>query len=591
MSHTASKSFGNNNFLYSSDEENEDVEIFFDDSSDGEDEDNSDIDKNISDKIFEFGSKNKSNNLVKVPETSNINSYRLIELLKNDTGANNIILSHKKFKDKNEYILFPDKENFIKYQIIELNLLLEKQNNDFTKKLCQDNDFSVQEYTDRLISLLATSFWSVYEVEKKLLCLEQSKDLISTTGIWNDLIEITDLQQDSMLCPICCENILDFQAIPFIKIKNCDDINHMACKNCYSMYFKTNISDNTEIKCIGGSCNKTISYTSIKNFNKIYFENLVNFSVLQSFNDFNNTNINSCPESDCENVILSKTCTDFSNKNNLSVNIEPVSCLASHKFCLSCKKEFHSPITCNLLKKWFNKINDGNESLNWVLNNTQPCPTCDVDIEKVDGCNHMKCGFCKHEFCWICQKDWSAHGGSFYDCMNKRDIDSKKEKNIQNESFNRFRNYYKFFIESENNMLLDMRLFNKLTKRKLNNMSTVFGMSFVELEFLNDCVRELVQARNMIKYSFALLYFMDQSHNLFHIFTHNQMELLSKIDELSDLLVDINMDSTLPNSKRDTKVIQLKPYLIQSTSILQKLQLNLAKCGQDLIFKKLEIFN
>lgn len=135
-----------------------------------------------------------------------------------------------------------------------------------------------------------------------------------------------------------------------------------------------------------------------------------------------------------------------------------------------------------------------------------------------------------------------------------------------------------------------MRIFNKLIENKLNKLSVAFGMSLTELEFLTDCVKEVVNARNMIKYSFALLYFMDQSHNLFHIFTHNQMLLLDKIDEVSDVLIEANLDSNLSNSKTDLKIIKMKPYLIRNTSMLKKLQVTVNKCAFDLVKNKIEIY-
>ncbi len=34
----------------------------------------------------------------------------------------------------------------------------------------------------------------------------------------------------------------------------------------------------------------------------------------------------------------------------------------------------------------------------------KPCPMCGVLIEKSDGCMHMACKMCKHNFCWQCGK-------------------------------------------------------------------------------------------------------------------------------------------------------------------------------------------
>ena len=38
----------------------------------------------------------------------------------------------------------------------------------------------------------------------------------------------------------------------------------------------------------------------------------------------------------------------------------------------------------------------------------QQCPECRVRIEKASGCNHMTCGSCHYQFCWLCR-------GRYYD--------------------------------------------------------------------------------------------------------------------------------------------------------------------------------
>lgn len=32
------------------------------------------------------------------------------------------------------------------------------------------------------------------------------------------------------------------------------------------------------------------------------------------------------------------------------------------------------------------------------------CPHCQAVIEKIEGCPSMKCGYCRHKFCWNCLK-------------------------------------------------------------------------------------------------------------------------------------------------------------------------------------------
>lgn len=51
--------------------------------------------------------------------------------------------------------------------------------------------------------------------------------------------------------------------------------------------------------------------------------------------------------------------------------------------------------------------NDGEKrSLEWIRHNTKKCPKCRADIEKNEGCRHMTCINCKHEFFWCCLRDY-----------------------------------------------------------------------------------------------------------------------------------------------------------------------------------------
>jgi len=40
----------------------------------------------------------------------------------------------------------------------------------------------------------------------------------------------------------------------------------------------------------------------------------------------------------------------------------------------------------------------------WKLSHTRPCPGCSSPIIKDGGCNHVRCGRCRVEFCWACMR-------------------------------------------------------------------------------------------------------------------------------------------------------------------------------------------
>ena len=70
------------------------------------------------------------------------------------------------------------------------------------------------------------------------------------------------------------------------------------------------------------------------------------------------------------------------------------------------------------------------ENALWFTANTKICPNakCGVPIEKNQGCNHMKCGTCKFDFCWKCMTEWKGHD-SWYNC-NKFEKAKKKNANL-----------------------------------------------------------------------------------------------------------------------------------------------------------------
>jgi hypothetical protein len=45
----------------------------------------------------------------------------------------------------------------------------------------------------------------------------------------------------------------------------------------------------------------------------------------------------------------------------------------------------------------------------WMRSFCRNCPKCRVPIQKMQGCNHISCKSCRHEFCWKCGVKWSKH--------------------------------------------------------------------------------------------------------------------------------------------------------------------------------------
>ena len=132
-----------------------------------------------------------------------------------------------------------------------------------------------------------------------------------------------------------------------------------------------------------------------------------------------------CPAIGCANIIEKSEYTLEST----------VRCSCNSMYCFHCKKEEHVPASCKYLELWLEKEKADSENLTWLKANTKPCPKCQCNVEKNQGCNQMICSKCKHSYCWLCQQDWSTHGGKtggYYAC-NIFEEKKKSDKNFVSE--------------------------------------------------------------------------------------------------------------------------------------------------------------
>ena len=160
-----------------------------------------------------------------------------------------------------------------------------------------------------------------------------------------------------------------------------------------------------------------------------YFQKYLTWHCKQ-FTDHNKS-IKWCPQKGCSYIIEK---SEYCN-NNI------VECRCGNRFCFKCGQEDHLPTECNLVELWVEKEKNDSENLTWIKANCKPCPKCNANIEKNQGCMHMNCRECNHSFCWLCLTEWKLHGsktGGYYACkiyeeMKETNKDLKnKEKIIEN---------------------------------------------------------------------------------------------------------------------------------------------------------------
>jgi hypothetical protein len=186
----------------------------------------------------------------------------------------------------------------------------------------------------------------------------------------------------------------------------------------------------------------------------------------------------------------------------------------------------------------------------WMMDNTKACTKCGVSIQKNEGCNHMTCKSCKHEFCWVCLTDWREHtqstaGTNFYYACNRlqdeaaqrrastasnaREAATQKAKEIS-----RFYHYFRRFRNHENSRKLEANLHIAIASR-IAEMTRVSGLSASSFNFISICLHELLTNRTVLRNSYAYGYFLPLG-DIKTMFETEQENLEKWTERLSDLV-------------------------------------------------------
>eukprot|EP01130_Rhizamoeba_saxonica_P004154 TRINITY_DN170_c0_g1_i1.p1 TRINITY_DN170_c0_g1~~TRINITY_DN170_c0_g1_i1.p1 ORF type:complete len:507 (-),score=106.68 TRINITY_DN170_c0_g1_i1:453-1973(-) len=205
-------------------------------------------------------------------------------------------------------------------------------------------------------------------------------------------------------CPICFD---DFGIEEIYLIDGCF---HRYCRVCLEMMLVSKINEGAvkKISCPDPGCGQEIEYHEVKQI-------LVTDNHWQKYEDFltrksleTMENLRWCPRPDCGNAMIG----DPDRPMMICPNEE-----CRFSFCFNCKEEWHSDATCEEYQEW--KIENSEAEARyqeWVEQNAKECPSCKTYIEKNGGCNHMTCKSCSHEFCWLCNADYTSGHFSNTDC-------------------------------------------------------------------------------------------------------------------------------------------------------------------------------
>ena len=401
-------------------------------------------------------------------------------------------------------------------------------------------------------TLLHANGWSLEIVVDKWM--EDPKGLYDQVGIEvpadmatniPEVVADGDTQRQSSLaesdCEICFEVATEKVSIP---------CGHVICKMCWEEYLKEKINSGkvSKLICPSFNCSELVPALVImslvpdeiyKKYLKFGLDNFVS----------GKSDIKWCPHPGCERAVQVPTnhgqgdqtrgsvsqvpATSSDNTENKETPIyRNVDCGLGHFFCWSCSKTAHDPCSCETWAQWEKEVKERLENKKgvqmavdmisdevWVGENCKPCPSCKAPIYKDDGCNHMTCYKCHHEFCWVCRGRWLFHGdwtGGYFECNNyiqkklaKRKMNKAKSQ-AQKKAKKKHGRYFKHVYDRYKNHLQSLDFELAILEKADEKMTKLRASTSTEedVTFFEDAARELLKCRHVLKGSYALSYFI-----------------------------------------------------------------------------------
>ena len=184
--------------------------------------------------------------------------------------------------------------------------------------------------------------------------------------------------------------------------------------------------------------------------------------------------------------------------------------------------EAHSPVDCKTVRKWMEKNSSESENLNWIIAHSKPCPKCLRRIEKNQGCMHMTCSICRHEFCWLCLRPWSEHSektGGHYSCNRyeaKKDApglirESQRKREAAASTLQRYLHYHERWMEHERARAKAQQQVDHVEEEVLMELGERLHTPLSQLKFITDALKQVVECRRILKWTYAYGYFLDDN--------------------------------------------------------------------------------
>ncbi|KAI9059786.1 hypothetical protein FKP32DRAFT_1633968 [Trametes sanguinea] len=328
------------------------------------------------------------------------------------------------------------------------------------------------------------------------------------------------------MCGVCCDD-----SPPAMFRLRCQ---HVFCEPCWQEYVTSKIKDEGQctFRCMHGDCRTVVDGPSIAKLVEPSVHERYKELIRQSYVGAHR-HLRFCPYPGCTETV---SCSAGTGSSLLS-EVPTVQCGQGHVFCFGCGMDSdHRPAICKFTKLWLKNARDDAGTSQWIQANTRTCPKCENNIEKNGGCNRIHCRHCNFQFCWLCRKDWTAHGYNNELCNAWKETEPQESETQAKQNLQKWLFYFDRFNNHEISARLDEELCTR-TEEKMVEWQETSKMSWIESTFMRDAVDELTRCRRTLKWSYAMAYFL-KAGNHKQIFEDIQADLEKAVEDLSQLLED-----------------------------------------------------
>ncbi|KAM7279084.1 hypothetical protein ACFE04_006218 [Oxalis oulophora] len=377
------------------------------------------------------------------------------------------------------------------------------------------------------------------------------------------------LDSKEFYCQIC------FESYPRDNFKSVS-CGHYYCVECWLGYITTSINNDglgsLRLRCPAFKCNVSVTPDIIDSLasdkdKKRYADYLITSYIEQQ--SCNGERIQ-CPAPDCEFVIQYIGSGDRENSD--------VACTCTYRFCFDCREEAHRPADCEMVGKWLVKNNSDAENTDYIIAFTKPCPSCKRPIEKNEGCMHMTCHCCRHEYCWLCLGNWKGHGSNFSCSTYTPSSEAIEQQKTAKNNIDRYIFHYERWAtnkKSAEKALHDMGCIQDTEFRK--KLTEFHGLADSHLDSIVKAWEQIVECRRLLRWTYVYGYYLDgdvegkisaaAKRNLFEYSLGEAENALEKLHGWTEkeLKQFIDADIKLPQEFHDYRV-----KLVELTSNTKK---------------------